>query len=65
MKFYETANELIFVGGIDSKKWLDNGKELSRNFKQGYRIYDSQGIACSQTANGGGVGSYTGLYIVR
>ena len=26
-------NELIFVGGIDSNLWLDNGKQLSRNFK--------------------------------
>ena len=58
-------NELIFVGGIESNKWLDDGKSLSRNFKQGYRVYDSNGIACSLTTNGGGIGSYTGLYIVE
>ena len=53
------------MGGIESNKWLDDGKSLSRNFKQGYRVYDSNGIACSLTTNGGGIGSYTGLYIVK
>ena len=63
-KFCKTANELIFVGGIDSNIWLDNGKQLSRNFKQGYRVYSSEGIACSITSNGGGLGACTGLYLV-
>lgn len=58
-------NELVFVGGIESNKWLDDGKSLSRNFKQGYRVYDSNGIACSLTVNGGGFGSHTGLYLVE
>lgn len=58
-------NKLIFVGGIESNKWLDDGKSLSRNFKQGYRVYNSNGIACSLTTNGGGIGSYTGLYVVE
>ena len=58
-------NELNFVGGIDSNLWLDNGKQLSRNFKQGYRIYSSEGIACSITANGGGLGGCTGLYLIE
>ena len=60
----QTANELIFVGGIDSNMWLDNGKQLSRNFKQGYRVYSSEGIACSITSIGGGLGACTGLYLV-
>ena len=64
-KFSESTNRLIFVGGIESNKWLDDGKTLSRNFKQGYRVYDSNGIACSLTTNGGGIGSHTGLYIVE
>ena len=58
-------NELVFVGGIESNKWLDDGKSLSRNFKQGYRVYDSNGIACSLTTNGGGFGSHTGLYLIE
>lgn len=58
-------NELKFVGGIDTiDKWIDNNKELSRNYKEGYRVYDSEGIACCQKSNGGGIGSYTGLYKV-
>lgn len=60
-----TPNELIFVGGIDSNLWLDNGKQLSRNFKQGYRVYSSEGIACSITTNGGGLGGCTGLYLIE
>jgi DNA (cytosine-5)-methyltransferase 1 len=55
-------NKLSFLGGINDKDWIGDGKSLSRNFPQGNRVYDSKGIACSQTAQGGGVGSYTGLY---
>lgn len=61
----KTPNELQFLGGIKTgKMWLDNGKKLSRNYKQGYRVYSIEGIACSQTANGGGLGGPTGLYVV-
>jgi hypothetical protein len=60
-----TPNELIFVGGIDGNLWLDNGKQLSRNFKQGYRAYSSEGIACSITTNGGCIGGCTGLYLIE
>lgn len=57
---------MIFVGGIESNKWLDNGKNLSRNYKQGYRVYDSDGIACTLAAQGsGGLGGYSGLYLIR
>lgn len=59
-------NELKFIGGIDTTdKWIDNEKELSRNYKEGYRVYDSEGIACCQKTNGGGLGSHTGLYTVK
>lgn len=64
-KLQNTTNELIFVGGIDSNLWLNNGKQLSRNFKQGYRVYSSEGIACSITTNGGGLGGCTGLYLIE
>ena len=57
-------NELQFVGGIGNKDWVGDGKEFSRNYPQGNRIYSSNGIACSQTAQGGGTGSYTGLYTI-
>lgn len=34
-----TPNELIFVGGIDSNLWLDNGKQLSREIPQEKDMY--------------------------
>ena len=57
-------NELKFICGIDTtNKWIDNEKDFSRNYKEGYRVYDSEGIACCQKTNGGGLGSNTGLYL--
>ena len=59
------SNKLIFVGAIESTKWLDNGKEFSRNFHQGYRVYDSNGIANTIAANSiGGLGGNSGIYLV-
>jgi hypothetical protein len=54
---------LKFIGGIGDKDWAGDGKELSRNYPQGNRVYDSEYLACSQTAQGGGIGSFTGLYL--
>ena len=31
---------------------------------KGYRVYDSNGIASALTRNVGGLGGYTGLYVV-
>lgn len=56
-------NELQFVGGIGDKDWVGDGKELSRNYPQGNRVYHIEGIAVSQTAQGGGLGGVTGLYL--
>ena len=59
-------NEIIFLGGIDSNKWIKDGKNLSRNFKQGYRVYDAEGIATTLTSQSvGGLGGYSGLYLVE
>lgn len=58
------VKELLFVGGIGTKDWAGDGKKLSRNYPQGNRVYSSDGIATSQTANGGGIGGKTGLYSV-
>lgn len=59
------TNKLIFIGGIDSNLWLNNGKRLSRNFKQGYRVYNSIGIASAITSNSlGGIAGYGGLYLI-
>lgn len=57
-----SKNELDFLGSIDNK-WLEDGKEFSRNYKQGYRVYSTNGIACSLTVDGGGLGGSCGLYL--
>lgn len=64
-KVTQSENKLQFVGGIGDKDWVGDNKENSRNYPQGNRVYDTDGIACSQTAQGGGVGSFTGLYLVK
>jgi DNA (cytosine-5)-methyltransferase 1 len=59
--------DLKFVGGImgdKNKKWLEDGKENSRNFPQGQRVYSPEGISAQLTAQGGGWGAKTGLYAV-
>ena len=61
-----SRNELKFLGGIAEHMWINNGKHLSRNYKQGYRVYDSQGIASALVSQSvGGLGGYTGLYVVK
>lgn len=40
-------------------------KELTQNLPQGYRVYDPDGLSVSLVANGGGVGTKTGLYVVK
>ena len=59
------TNTLNFIGGIGEKDIVGDNKSLSRNYPQGNRVYDSNNIACSQTANGGGIGGPTGLYLVN
>ncbi len=59
------SSELKFIGGIDSNLRLNDGKNLSRNYKEGYRVYDSEGLACTQKSNGGGLGGCTGLYEIN
>lgn len=55
-----------FVCGIvSSKKWLEDGKNLSRNFPQGNRVYSIDGKSATLTANGGGLGGKTGLYYLE
>ena len=58
--------ELDFVGGIGNKDWAKDGKQLSRNYPQGSRVYSSDGIASALTAQGvGGSGGFSGLYAVK
>jgi len=60
--------ELVYEGAIMSEqnqKWLDDGKQLSRNFPQGQRVYSTEGIASSICGDAGGLGGKTGLYEVK
>lgn len=57
--------QLEFVGGIGDKDWAKDGKQLSRNYPQGSRVYSSDGIVSALTAQGvGGAGGFSGLYAV-
>lgn len=44
---------------------LNDGKELSRNYKEGYRVYDSDGLSATIKANGGGLGGCSSLYMIN
>lgn len=58
--------QLEFVGGIGDKDWIKDGKQLSRNYPQGSRVYSSDGIASALTTQGvGGSGGFSGLYAVK
>lgn len=61
----ESGKNLAFIGGTKHRKeWLGDGKENSRNFSQGDRVYSPNGIGTNLNANGGGLGAKTGLYAV-
>lgn len=56
--------ELNFIGGIRNKDWAKDGKNYSRNFGQGDRVYSPEGKSATLSALGGGRGAKTGLYLV-
>ena len=69
----QSRRRVFIVGYLDKRcagKILPDGetdtKALIRvaGHKQGYTVYDSQGLACTQTANTGGLGKGCGLYLV-
>ena len=56
---------LKYIGAImtkKNKKRLENGKDFSRNFPQGQRVYSTEGIASTLASQAGGLGAKTGLY---
>jgi len=57
---------LKYRGGVIStrEQWLKDGKNNSRNFSQGQRIYNKDGISQCLAGNAGGQGGKTGLYEV-
>lgn len=58
-------NDLQFIGGIRNKDWAKDGKDYSRNFGQGDRVYSPEGKSTTLSALGGGRGAKTGLYAVK
>lgn len=66
-KGYQTRGPMLkYVGGIEGKrkKWLEDGKDNSRNFSQGQRVYSTEGIGSTIAGNAGGLGGKTGLYAI-
>lgn len=58
-------NGLSFVMGSENGRRLDDVKNLSRNYSEGYRVYPSIGKSSTLTARSkGGAGGYSGLYLV-
>ena len=53
------AGKILPVFGHDAKALI----QLIGG-SQGHRVYDPEGVACTQTAGGGGLGVKTGLYFV-
>ena len=43
-----------FLFCLIKKDWAKDGKELSRNCPQGYRVHSTDGIYPTLNANGGG-----------
>ncbi len=56
-----SAPEILFEPGDRGR----NLKEITKNVSDAQRIYESDGIAKSQKALGGGLGAKTGLYAIR
>ncbi len=60
------ATNLIFKLGIENGIRLHDGKFLSRNFREGYRVYSEDGKTATLTAKSkGGPGGYSGLYEIK
>ena len=53
---------LVFMGGLEKGRRLHDGKNLSRNFREGSRIYSTEGKSAALTAQPkGGEGGYSGF----
>ena len=60
------GSQMEFLGGINGRheKWIEDGKNYSRNFSQGHRLYGVNGKAVTQTAQACGYAGNTGLYAI-
>jgi len=52
-------------GNIASSNWIKEPRpiEITSKQSQGYRVYDPQGLSVTLSAEGGGLGAKTGLYM--
>jgi DNA (cytosine-5)-methyltransferase 1 len=55
---------LNYIGSVGNKR-LEDGKDLSRNYPQGSRVYSSDGIAATLSSQAGGIGGKPGLYQIK
>lgn len=61
----DNMTDLQYIASIKNKDIVGDGKtDLSRNASMGNRVYDSDGIATTILAEGGGIGGHSGLYKV-
>ena len=61
--FNKSRSQLVFICGLSEGIRLQDGKRLSRNYGEGYRIYSIGGkSACLTAQSKGGKGGYSGLY---
>ena len=60
------GSQMEFLGGINGRheKWLEDGKNYSRNFSQGHRLYGVNGKSVTQTAQACGYAGNAGLYAI-
>lgn len=59
----EKSDGLVFIGALKKGLRLNDGKILSRNFREGYRVYSIRGKSATLTSQSkGGEGGSTGLY---
>lgn len=55
--------QIQYLGSIGNIDRIGDGKNLSRNSRTGDRVYSTDGVATTISAEGGGVGGHTGLYL--
>lgn len=58
----EPSNEIQYLGSIGNTDRIGDGKNLSRNSRTGDRVYSTDEVATTISAEGGSVGGHTGLY---
>ena len=52
---HKSNSGMVCVGGLaKTKRWLEDGKNLQRNFSQGERIYSDKGKSPTLASNSGG-----------